>query len=121
MTLSKIVILTHLILFCTTGCTVERPIQPDQAQAIAAATWQTGQHITWELDWPATPVGGPLTVETWRMDVNYRFEVLEAVAPALIGETLVFDGHTAWQYNRFAAKPPVMLASPRLSPVTRPR
>jgi hypothetical protein len=40
------------------------------------------------------------------------------VAPALIGETLVFNGQTAWQYNRFAAEPPVPLTLPRLSPVS---
>ncbi len=85
---------------------------------MAAAIWQTEQHITWELDWPAAPVGGPLTVETWRSGERYRFEILEAVAPALIGETLVFDGRKAWQYKRFTAEPPVTLTSPQLSPVS---
>ncbi len=116
--LSKIIILTHCILLGLTACATKQLLQSDQAQTIMSNVWQTGQHIVWELDWPVAPVGGPLTVEIWRVGGRYRFEILEAVAPALIGETLIFDGHTAWQFNRFAAEPPVMLASPRLSPVT---
>jgi hypothetical protein len=114
----KFIVLTHLILLGMTACTTEQPIQPDQARTIIADAWQADQHIVWELDWPAAPVGGPLTVETWRSGDRHRFEILEAVAPALIGETLVFNGQTAWQYNRFAAKPPATLTLPRLSPVS---
>jgi hypothetical protein len=100
------------------ACTSKQPMNSDQAQATLARAWQTDQHIVWEIDWPAAPVGGPLTVETWRADQRYRFEILESTAPALVGETLIFDGQTAWQYNRFATEPPVTLTSPQLSPVT---
>jgi hypothetical protein len=90
----------------------------NQAQTIVATAWRADQHIVWELDWPAAPVGGSLTVETWRVGERFRFEILESAAPALVGETLVFDGQTAWQSNRFDSEPPVRLDSPRLSPVT---
>ena len=100
------------------ACTSAQPMNPDQAQATLARTWQDDQHIVWEIDWAAAPVGGPLAVETWRADQRYRFEILESAAPALVGETLIFDGQTAWQYSRFAAEPLVTLASPQLSPVT---
>ncbi|MBN1219219.1 MAG: hypothetical protein JXM69_09840 [Anaerolineae bacterium] len=113
------VISTALVgLLALPTCTTGHPMSPDQAQAIVAAAWHADQHIVWELDWPAAPVGGPLTVETWRVGERYRFEILESVAPALIGETLAFDGQTAWQSNRFDSEPPVRLDSPRLSPVT---
>jgi len=81
-------------------------------------TWQTDQHGVWVLDWPAAPVGGPVTVEMWRAGNVFRYEILEAVAPALIGETLVFNGQTAWQFNQFDSVPPLVLDSPRLSPVS---
>jgi outer membrane lipoprotein-sorting protein len=80
--------------------------------------WQANQHIVWEIEWPAAPIGGPLTVETWRTDERYRYEILEATAPALIGQTLVFNGQTAWQFNRFDPDPPPVLVSPALSPVS---
>lgn len=72
----------------------------------------------WELDWPNAPVGGPLTVETWRAGSRYRFEILEAVAPALRGETLVFDGQRAWRYNRFSLPAVFSPVSPTLPPVS---
>lgn len=85
---------------------------------MVAEAWQTNQHVVWVLDWSAAPVGGPVTVETWRAGGFYRYEILEAVASALIGETLVFNGQTAWQYNRFDPDSPVVLDSPRLSPIS---
>jgi hypothetical protein len=114
---SKTLILTHVIVLGLIACAAEQPMNPDLAQAIVANAWQADQHIVWELDWPAAPVGGPLTVETWRAGNRYRFEILEAVAPTLIGETLVFDGQTAWQFNRFSGEPPLSLDVPYLSPV----
>ena len=108
-------------------------MSPDPAQAIVANAWQSDQHIVWELDWPAAPAGGPLTVETWRMNEDYRgdeyrgdtyrgdryrYEILESAAPALVGETLVFNGQKAWQYNRFSTEGPVAPELPWLSPVS---
>jgi hypothetical protein len=110
--------LASLLLPVLAACTTEQPLPPNQAQTLIADAWQADQHIVWELDWPAAPIGGPLTVETWRAGQRYRFEILESVAPALVGETLVHDGQTAWQYNRFGPESPVRLDSPRLSPVT---
>lgn len=85
---------------------------------MVAEAWQTDQHVGWVLDWPAAPVGGPVTVETWRAGDSFRYEILEAVAPALIGETLVFNGQVARQYNRFDSDAPVVLDAPHLSPVS---
>ena len=115
---TRILIFTHVIGLGLMACAAaEQPMNPDLAQAIVANAWQADQHIVWELDWPAAPVGGPLTVEIWQAGNHYRFEILEAVAPALIGETLVFDGQTAWQFNRFSDEPPLSLNVPYLSPV----
>jgi hypothetical protein len=116
----RILILIHVIIVVwgTSGCASAQSMNADLAQAILARAWQADQHVVWEVDWPAAPVGGPLTVETWQADERYRFEILESVAPALVGETLIFDGQTAWQSNRFVPEPPVRLASPQLSPVT---
>lgn len=65
------------------------------------AAWGRDQHAVWEVDWPAAPLPGPVVVEAWRSGPRRRYEVLEAAAPALIGETLVSDGQTAWLFNRF--------------------
>ncbi|MBN1993430.1 MAG: hypothetical protein JW953_12075 [Anaerolineae bacterium] len=111
-------LLLGLILGKRAGCATTQPVSLDLAQTIALEAWHSEQHIVWEIDWPAAPVGGPLTVEAWRAGGNYRLEILEAVAPALIGEILVFNGQTARQFNRFSPEPPLTLASPRLSPVT---
>lgn len=111
-------ILTHLLLLGVTACAAAQPLQPQLAQAIIADTWHTDQHMVWELDWPAAPVGGPVTVETWRVGDQYRYEILESAAPALIGETLIYNEHTAWQSNRFDSALLVILDSPQLSPVS---
>jgi hypothetical protein len=105
-------------LILLTSCTAAQSLAPDQAQTIVADAWQTDQHGVWVLDWPAAPVGGPVTVETWRAKDSFRYEILEAVAPALIGEMLVFNGQTAWNYNRFDSAPPLVLDPPRLSPIS---
>jgi outer membrane lipoprotein-sorting protein len=171
---ARILILIYVIGFGLTACAAaEQPMSPDLAQAIVADAWQADQHIVWELDWPAAPAGGPLTVETWRMNEDYRgdtyrgdtyrgdtyrgdtyrgdtyrgdtyrgdtyrgdtyrgdtyrgdtyrgdryrYEILESVAPALVGETLVFNGQKAWQYNRFSTEAPVVPGWPWLSPVS---
>jgi hypothetical protein len=83
-----------------------------------ANIWRSDQHTVWEINWPAAPVGGPLTVESWRSGDRYRFEILEATPPALRGEVLVFDGQSAWRYNRF--DPPAVFnpTSPALPPVS---
>jgi hypothetical protein len=83
------------------ACTAPEPLSPAAAQPILAQTWQADQHSVWEVEWPAAPVGGPLTVETWRAGLRYRFEILEATAPDLVGQVLIFDGQTAWRYRRF--------------------
>lgn len=124
----RILILTHVIVLGLTACAAEQPMNPNLAQAIVTNAWQADQHIVWELDWPAAPVGGPLTIETWRVNEGYRgdkyrgdkyrYEILESVTPALVGETLVFNGQKAWQYNRFSTEPPVVPESPWLSPVS---
>ena len=110
--------LINLSLGGLTACTTSQPVETNLARSAVADAWQSNQHIVWELDRPGAPVGGPLTVEIWRNGNQYRYEILEAVAPALIGESLVFNGHIAWQYNRFDSTPPVVLDSPRLSPVS---
>ena len=88
------------------------------AQDTLVRAWQADQHRVWELDWPAAPIGGLLTVETWRSAERYRFEILESTAPALIGQILIFDGQTAWWDNRFDQDLPQPASSPTLSPVS---
>lgn len=101
------------------ACTAPQPIGVETAQAALLTAWQADQHIVWEIDWPAAPVGGPLTVAMWRAGPRYRLEILEAVAPDLVGQTLIFDGVTAWRYQRFASPPAIpQLVKAQLSPVT---
>jgi outer membrane lipoprotein-sorting protein len=83
-----------------------------------ADSWQTDRHIVWDLDWPATPIGGPWTAETWRAGDRYRIEILAAPAAALNGETVVFNGQDAWQYNRFDPPAKFEPTSGWLSPVS---
>jgi hypothetical protein len=113
---SKPILAALLVLL--TSCAQVQSLAVTQAQTMVAEAWNTHQHGIWVLDWPAAPVGGPVTVETWRAGDIYRYEVLEAVAPALIGETLVFNGQTTWRYNRFDSVSPVVLDSPHLSPIS---
>lgn len=116
--LVRILILINLLAVSLSACASPQPISPAAAQATLVEAWSADQHTVWEINWPAAPLGGLLTVETWRAGPRYRYEILAAPAPALIGETLVFDGQTAWQYNRFAAPP----LSPRLrgGKITKP-
>jgi hypothetical protein len=116
--MSRFLFLTTFIIFLVTACAPAQSLSPDLARQRLLKAWQADQHIVWELDWPNAPIGGPLTVETWRAGTRYRFEILEAASPALIGEALVFDGQHAWRYNRF--NPPLTFnpVSPSLSPVS---
>jgi outer membrane lipoprotein-sorting protein len=94
-------IFIHLLTFSLCACASPQPVSPATTQTALLEAWAADQHTVWEIDWPDAPVGGPLTVETWRVGSWYRYEILESTAPALVGEILVFDGQTAWQYNRF--------------------
>lgn len=116
MTALKRLMMIGLILGGLAAC--GQPIEPEAARTILDEAWQAPRHVVWELEWPAAPLGGPLTVESWRAGDRYRFEILEATAPALVGQTLVSDGSTVWRYNRLAVKPAPIPAKPRLSPVT---
>jgi hypothetical protein len=107
-----------IILVLLTSCAAAQPLPVDQAQTRVRHSWQTGQHVVWVVDWPAAPVGGPVTVETWRAGDSFRYEILESVAPALIGEMIVFNGQIGWQANRFDPGPPLEIDSPRLSPLS---
>lgn len=108
-----------IVLVGLTVCRAEEPVEVKTAQTRLAEAWQVDQHILWEIEWPAMPVGGPLIVETWRTQDRYRYEILEATAPALIGETLIFDGQTGWQYNHFKREASVQpVSEPWLSPVS---
>jgi hypothetical protein len=111
--------LTLILSFLSlTACARPQPISPEQARIRVSESWRADQHAIWTLDWPAAPTTGPLTVEIWRSGDRYRIEVLEAAAPALIGEILVVNGETAWRYNRFQPSPLIPVTSPGLSPVT---
>ena len=114
----KILILTNLLFLILTGCASEQPVDPNVAQDMIATAWHSDQHTIWEIDWPAVPIGDPVTVETWHAGQRYRFEILESSAPALVGQTLVFDGQTGWCYNRFEASPPEAASLRVLSPVS---
>jgi hypothetical protein len=116
---SKTSRLLFILAASLSACTTPEPIEVEAAQALLLTAWQADQYIVWEIDWPAAPVGGPLTVATWRAGPRYRLEILEAVAPDLVGQTLIFDGVTAWGYQRFDSPPAVpQPVEARLSPVT---
>jgi hypothetical protein len=114
----KILILTNLLFLALTGCTSEQVVDPKVAQDMIATAWHSDQHAVWQLDWPAAPIGGPVTVETWQANQGYRFEILESTAPALVGQTLVSDGQSTWRYNRFESNSLEMSSLPLLSPVS---
>ncbi|HMQ56217.1 MAG TPA: hypothetical protein PKD98_29320 [Anaerolineae bacterium] len=107
-----------MVLLWLTGCRAAEPLPPAEAQEILRQLWQTDRHAVWEIDSPAIPIGGPLVVETWQQGDRYRYEILESTAPALAGETLVFDGQLAWPYNRFDPPPAFEPGLPALAPVT---
>ena len=113
-----LILLVFIVIATTTACAPAQSINPEIARQTAANAWQTDQHAVWELDWPNAPIGGTLTVEAWQADNRYRYEILETNAPALIGQTLVFDGQNGWQYNRFSPPESFSPVEPQLSPVT---
>lgn len=106
------------LLINLSACTTSEVIDSAAAQAQVRESWSAGQHTTWEIDWPAAPLGGPVTVETWRADGRFRFEILESPAPALVGEILIFDGQSGWLSHRFESQTPIKVSSPALSPVS---
>ena len=115
---SKILTSFKIIIVLAVACISPRSMSPSLAQKSLADSWRSDYHIVWEIDWPASPIGGPVTVETWRAGDRYRYEILESAAPAMVGQTLVFDGENAWRYNRFEPPASFVTASPRLAPVT---
>lgn len=114
----KILLIGNLLGLTLSGCTTPEPIGAQAAQAALMHAWQADQHVVWELEWPAAPVGGLLTVESWRAGQRYRFEILESSAPNLVGQILIFDGQTGWRYNRFDLERPPSSSSPSLPPVS---
>ena len=124
----KYTIATFLLLLTITACQNTRQLAPHTAQQMVEASWQQEAHILWQIEWAAMPSGGPLTVESWRAGERYRYEILEATAPALVGEILIFDGQTAWQYNHLSNEAfiieaptneaPAPLPTPWLSPIS---
>ncbi len=46
-----------------------------------------------------------MTVASWQAEQRYRYEILESTAPALIGETAVFDGQRLFTFNRLTISP----------------
>lgn len=110
--------MTNLLLIILVSCASEHSFAPDLAHEEISRAWHSDQQAVWELDWPAAPSNGPLTAAVWRAGERYRYEILEAAAPALVGQSLVFDGQTGWRYSRFESNDPETTASPRLSPVS---
>lgn len=106
------------LVFVSTGCADAQSIEPEPAQTRLAQAWLAPQHTIWDIDWPAVPLSGPLTVETWRAGSRYRYEILETAAPALAGQTLVFDGQQGWQYNRFEPNTSLTTGVIALSPIS---
>lgn len=114
----KILVLSQIFVWAITACAPQPSISPDTGQAALVAAWQQDQHIVWEIEWLAMPIGGPLTVEIWRAGEQYRFEILESIAPALIGETLIVSEKNAWRYNRFEPASLTNASPPWLAPVS---
>jgi len=116
--LLKNLILLNFTIIVVVACASSQPLSPQSAQQILADSWQAGQHIIWEIDWPEAPISGSLTVETWRINGQYHYEILEAPTAALVGQVLVFDGQDAWRYNRFEPPSTFTSTTPSLSPVS---
>jgi len=100
------------------ACHPAQAIEPAAAKQMLADAWSVDQYTVWEIEWATMPIGGALVVETWQSGSRYRYEILESPAPALIGQTLVFDGQQAWQYNRLDPPHAFTSAPATLSPVT---
>ena len=100
------------------ACSPTQRLSAQSAQNILFDSWHAGQHIIWEIDWPDAPIGGPIVVEVWRFDGRYRYEILEAPTARLVGQVLVFNGQSAWRYNRFEPPLTFVPTTPALSPVS---
>lgn len=116
----RVRISTFTLLLILTACsTSAKSIDPETAQTRLNAAWRQPQHTIWEIEGPTMPLGGTLTMESWQAGERFRFEILEAPAPALVGEMLIVDGAAAWQYNRFSdATPAPTTTRPWLSPLS---
>lgn len=114
----KFLILISILVLGLAACSTPQAIDPQQAQAALTRAWQTDRHAVWEIDWPAAPTGGPVTVETWQATDRYRYEILESTAPELVGQMLFFDGQQAWLDDRFDLEPAQSILPPHLSPVS---
>ena len=113
-----LMLLFGALIFVSVGCVRSQSIEPELVQTRLAQAWMTPQHTIWDIDWPAIPLSGPLTVETWRAGSRYRYEILETTAPALAGQTFVFDGQQRWLYNRFEPNTSLTAGVTALSPVS---
>jgi outer membrane lipoprotein-sorting protein len=100
------------------SCAAAVSTEPGPAQNIVRQAWLADQHTVWDIDWPNAPVGGPVTAEIWQAGPRRRIEILEAPAPALIGQTLVTDGVSFRQFNRLAVEPSPPITTTQLAPVT---
>jgi hypothetical protein len=116
--ISKNLILANFILVVLSACISTRSMPPEAARQTIKQAWDADRHIIWEIDWPAAPLAGAVTVEIWRLGPRYRYEILESAAPALVGQTLVFDGQHAWRYNRLEPLSTLEPVPAVLSPVT---
>ena len=106
------------LILAATGCAATQAVEPAAARQLVMNAWQANQQAVWELDWPAAPVAGPVTAAVWRNGPNLRLEILEASAPAMVGQTLIVGGAAAWQFNRFDQPLQPQPAAPALPPLT---
>lgn len=111
-------ILVSVLLLGLAACSSQPASDPQSAQSILVRAWETDRHAVWEIDWPAAPVGGPVTAETWQVEGRYRYEILESTAPDLVGQVLVFDGQQGWLDDRFDSEPARPISPSLLSPVS---
>lgn len=118
MTFKILILLCSVLTFVNFGCSRSQSVDPAAAQRVLADAWSAPQHTVWEIEWSAIPLSAPLTVESWRSGSRYRFEILEATAPALVGQAVMFDGEQGWQYNRFEPAASLTSTVTGLSPVS---
>jgi len=119
MGLKQIFALLWVVTCALQGCFSINSIEHVAAQQKLRAAWQANQHAIWQIEGAQLPVGGPMVVEVWQVGRQYRWEILESSAIQLVGETLIFNGHEAWRYNRFEATPAQFkTTSSTLMPIT---
>lgn len=107
-----------IILLVLAGCSAAEAVPPAEAQTRLSKAWAAPRRAIWQIDWPAAPVGGPVTAMVWQYGPHLRVEILEAPAPALVGQTLIVNRGTTWQFNRFDTPPATVSGLPSLPPVT---